>query len=260
MRLATATDGINACALRSLLLALPDPCDIRIRHLWCEDDEPSTFGWDARTRTFSARATSAPRMLLLGPTERLVTDRRDKLPHAALAFRAKRWDRLEGLTDSNQLSYVLRFDHEDQGVLIPGDSGFDGFAIGSDSGRQYEPGLTDHLRALAVVQVPHHGGINRHFYRAMDAADFRKQAGATRLLLSHEVGSAHRPNGAFASYMQRLPSDRDVNLLFTGRPADENVEDYRARIEGPVPFGASAGGDAILVFDGTWQVVQHGAV
>lgn len=258
MRRATATDGINACSLRSLLMALPTDNSIRVRHLWCADDEPCTIGWNIANKRFSIGGTAYPRITLLGPTERLVGDRRDKLPRAALAFTPKRWDRLEGLSDSNQLSYVLRFDHEQQGVLITGDSGFDGFAIGSDRVNRYETRLTDHLRDLNVIQVPHHGGINRHFYRAMDAAGFRQEEGSARLLLSHEAGSTHRPNGAFASYMNLLRSEREVRLLFTGRPADENVEDYLDWIEGPVQPRGCSGRDVVLNYSGgNWSVVQH---
>lgn len=256
-RLAAATDGINACALRSLLLALPDPAP-RIRQWWSEDDQALTFGWDSKSRAFNQGCLrSKTRLTLLGPTERLVVERRDKLPRFTASFIAKRWDRLEGLSESNQLSYVVRLDHDGQGVLITGDSGFDGFAIGSDRVSKYELNLVSHLKELAVVQVPHHGGINRHFYRVLDKAGFTIATGMTYLLLSHEPDSAHRPNGAFASYMMRLPDGR-AKVLFTGQPAAENIKEYEQRVAGPVPESATAGGEVRLSFGTEWKIKAHG--
>lgn len=256
MRIANAKDGINASALKKLIDALPDPCGILVECHRCSDRVPRTFAWTGRL--FAPGGSGEVIATVLSPTDRLIADRRDQIPSGVVAFRAKRWDRLEGLSDSNQLSYVVRFDAAGQGILVTGDSGFDGFAVGRDDGRTYEPGLTDQLKGLAVVQAPHHGGISRHFYRAMDSAGFAAETQKTYLLLSHEADSPHRPSMALADYMSRLPSQRLLKLLFTNAAKPERVTGYGGRFASDVDLDGGQDGDVRLHFDGNeWIVRRH---
>jgi len=256
MRIANAKDGINASALKSLVDALPDSCDILVECHGCSDRAPRAFAWSGRL--FAPGRSGEVTATILSPTDRLIADRRDKIPMGVVAFRAKRWDRLEGLSDSNQLSYVIRFDAGGQGILVTGDSGFDGFAIGSDRAATYETALTDKLKGLSVIQAPHHGGISRHFYRAIENAGFAEETQKTHLLLSHEADSPHRPSMALADYMSRLPSERLLELLFTNQPKPERVQGYRGRFASNVDQTGGEDGDVHLQFDGReWTVVRH---
>lgn len=256
MRIANAKDGINASALKSLVDALPNPCDILVECHGCSDRAPRAFAWTGRL--FAPGRSGEVTATILSPTDRLIADRRDRIPKGVVAFRAKRWGHLEGLSDSNQLSYIIRFDAGGQGILVTGDSGFDGFAVGSDSAATYETALTDKLKGVSVIQAPHHGGISRHFYRAIESAGFAEETQKTYLLLSHEADSHHRPSMALADYMSRLPSKRPLELLFTNQPKPERVRGYRKRFASDVNQTGGQDGDVRLQFDGQeWTVVRH---
>lgn len=256
MRIANAKDGINASALKRLVDALPDPCGILVECHRCSDHAPRKFTW---TGSIFAPGTSGEvNATVLSPTDRLIAHRRDRIPTGVVAFRAKSWDRLEGLSDSNQLSYVVRFDAGGQGLLVTGDSGFDGFAVGSDSVSTYEPALTDELKGLSVIQAPHHGGISRHFYRAIESAGFAGETTKAYLLLSHEADSPHRPSMALADYLSRLPGERPLELLFTNEAKPGRVRGYGGRFARDVDTGGGEDGDVRLHFDGTeWTVGRH---
>ncbi len=260
IRNAVCTDAINAGALIRLVEALRARPEIRRRQIWCEDGQPIEFGFDGSSGRFDRRSVRGPgpRLTLLGPTERLVAERRDLLPVGTLAMtRLHPYERLKDLTDSNQLSYVVRFDHEEQGVLITGDTGFDGFAVGSDSVRRYYPRMVHHLRDLSVIQVPHHGGICRHFYRVLDDAGFPWMSKPVYMLLSHEQGSAHRPGDQFMNYAASLGAGHPARLLFTAMPRADKASALRPLAEPATIVPAALPGDAVLEFDGTWRVVRH---
>lgn len=256
MRIANAKDGINASALKRLVDALPDPCGILVECHRCADHVPRTFAWNGRL--FAPGGSGEVIATVLSPTDRLIADRRDRIPTGVVSFRAKRWDRLEDLSDSNQLSYVVRFDAGGQGLLVTGDSGFDGFAVGSDRVATYEAALTDKLKGLSVIQAPHHGGISRHFYRAIENAGFAAETHMAYLLLSHEADSVHRPSMALADYLSVLPVERPLELLFTNEAKPERVRGYRGRFAPDVDLGGGEDGDVHLRFDGTeWTIVRH---
>lgn len=260
IRNAVCTDAINAGALIRLVDALRTRPEIRRRQIWCEEGQPIEFGFDGASGRFDRRSVRGPgpRLTLLGPTARLIADRRDILPVGALAMtRLQPYERLTDLTDSNQLSYVVRFDHEEQGVLITGDTGFDGFAVGSDSVWRYHPDMVRHLRDLSVIQVPHHGGICRHFYRVLDAAGFPQMSKPVYLLLSHEQGSAHRPGNQFMNYAARLGAGHPARLLFTAMPRADKASALRPLAEPATIVPAALPGNAVLEFDGTWRVERH---
>lgn len=260
IRNAVCTDAINAGALIRLVEALRARPEIRRRQIWCEDGQPIEFGFDGASGRFDRRSVRGPgpRLTLLGPTERLVAERRDLLPVGALAMtQLHPYERLQNLTDSNQLSYVVRFDHEEQGVLITGDTGFDGFAVGSDSVRLYHPQMVYHLRDLSVIQVPHHGGICRHFYRVLDDAGFPHTSKPVYLLLSHEQGSAHRPGDQFMNYAASLGTGHPARLLFTAMPRTDKANELRNLAEPATIAPGALLGDAVLEFESTWRVVLH---
>lgn len=260
IRNAVCTDAINAGALIRLVEALRARPGIRRRQIWCEEGQPIEFGFDGASGRFDRRSVRGPgpRLTLLGPTERLVAERRDILPVGILAMtRLHPYERLKDLTDSNQLSYVVRFDHDEQGVLITGDTGFDGFAVGSDSVRRYYPHMVHHLRDLSVIQVPHHGGICRHFYRVLDDAGFPQRSKPVYLLLSHEQGSAHRPGDQFMNYAASLGTGHPARLLFTAMPRADKANELRNLAESATIAPGALFGDAVLEFESTWRVVLH---
>ena len=260
IRNAVCTDAINAGALIRLVEALQARPEIRRRQIWCEDGQPIEFGFDGASGRFDRSSVRGPgpRLTLLGPTERLVVERRDLLPVGTLAMtRLHPYERLKKLTESNQLSYVVRFNHEEQGVLITGDTGFDGFAVGSDGVRRYYPRMIRHLRDLSVIQVPHHGGICRHFYRVLDHAGFPRMSKPVYLLLSHEQGSAYRPGDQFMNYAASLGAGHPARLLFTALPRADKASALRPLAEPATIVPAALPGDAVLEFNGTWRVVRH---
>ncbi|SOB80690.1 hypothetical protein SAMN06297144_1190 [Sphingomonas guangdongensis] len=256
MRVTNAKNAINAVALKALLNEIPTTSSIIVESHRCSDHRPKRFRWTAGLFVRSAEAGGVT-ATLLSPTDRLVADRRDRLPSDVIGFGAKRWDRLEGLSHSNQLSYVIRFDAEGQGVLITGDSGFDGFARGRDRASEYESGLTDHLKGLSVIQAPHHGGISRHFYRAINSAGFAKETAPCFLLLSHERHSAHRPATALPDYLSTLPAGHGLKLLFTSEPAAEQVAGCHERFASVTKTDREPHGEIVLKCDKSWSVIRH---
>lgn len=198
-------------------------------------------------------------MTLLGPSRQLVERHRDKLSvSSALLFAFERFERVKTVTASNQLSYVMRFDAEGQGILVCGDAAFVDFKVRRGSPAVYHRKLVDQLRQLAIVQVPHHGGINGHFYRVLHASCFHGQKSQTFFLLSHEAQRRHRPSGGFADYVQRLGPGHPLRLLFTNKPMTSRVVDYSPSAHAAVPDDAEGGGDVRLAYQaGEWRVLDH---
>ncbi|MFJ6024258.1 hypothetical protein ACIQC9_06645 [Brevundimonas sp. NPDC092305] len=225
------------------------------------DGEPRRFVWKASRRRFipSDRDRSdGPVLTLLGPSDGLVAKHRDRLPvgsYSAMLTKANL--PLEGVTPSNQLSYVTRFDHAEQAILVTGDAGFVDFKP-SRPRAPYHQRLLDCIKRLDVVQVAHHGGHNAHFYRCLVAAGFADQTEDAYLLLSHAVDDKHRPSEAFAKFIALAREDSRLKLLFTSRPLEAKVRDFLDLIC-PVAGGPAADrGDVRLVYDGSnWTVVEH---
>jgi hypothetical protein len=157
---------------------------------------------------------------------------------------------------SNQLSYVLRLGFEGQGMLVSGDAGCVDFA--RRPGSKFHKTLLDALLPLHVIQVAHHGGYNAQFYNVLLNAQYATQPEASKLLLSHATDDADRPSDLFAQFVSAARKSVDnVQILFTGRPRDESVRDYRTLIALAIGTPKPAG-DIRLVFDGrSWAVEKH---
>jgi hypothetical protein len=184
----------------------------------------------------------------------------------------KHWDRLpigdyqrwmfalalpsRSITPSNQLSYVLRLGFEAQGLLVVGDAGCVDFKPGRPS--KFYKALLDALLPLHVIQVAHHGGNNAQFYNVLLSAHYATQPAPSRLLLSHATNDAHRPSDLFERFVAAARKKVDnVQLLFTGRPRDAYVRNYKTLIAPPVGIPKAAG-DIRLTFDGrSWTVEKH---
>jgi hypothetical protein len=111
---------------------------------------------------------------------------------------------------------------------------------------------------LHVVQVAHHAGHNAHFYRCLLASDFAAHTEHSYLLLSHGTDDKHRPSGVFGQFVEAIRKESDkVRLLFTSRPREEKVRDFKAMF-GPLTDPPQSSGDVRLVYDENgWKVVAH---
>jgi hypothetical protein len=162
---------------------------------------------------------------LLGPSRWLVDKHRDRLPveyaaRIALSFVGK----LRGITPSNQLSYIGRFDFKGQGILVAGDAGCVDFK--PPNGKYFQK-LLDALLPLHIIQIAHHAGLNDHFYRVLWAANYAAQTDPSLLLLSHAFEDKTRPSPEFADFLlSTLKEGDDAKLLFTSRPTRAKVVDY----------------------------------
>jgi hypothetical protein len=259
IRKSAAKDAINAKALHDVMQALAAR-NIAVRSEIIDDGEPRRYRWDPGARRFLAAKPDAAGLsfTLLGPSRSLVKKHRDRLPvleaaKVALAFRGE----ILSITPSNQLSYIGRFAHAEQGVLIAGDAGCVDFSNGPNS---YYPKLLAALEPLHIVQVAHHGGNNAHFYRVLKAARFPEQTTPSLLLLSHAFHDRTRPSPAFEDFLlTTLDEGDDVKLLFTSEPTRSKVAAYLAAIHPLAGVAAKADvGDVSIVFDqGAWAVKTH---
>jgi hypothetical protein len=184
----------------------------------------------------------------------------------------KHWDRLsvgsyamlmfsqllptKSITPSNQLSYVARFQFEEQGLLVSGDAGCVDFS--PSRGNKFYKDLLNAPLPLHVIQVAHHGGNNAKFYNVLLKAKYDEQSAESFLLLSHASNDGHRPSDIFGQFVANLRKDVDnVQILFTGVPRKKYVKDFRTliaqRTEPRMPAG-----DIRLSFDGhNWKVRKH---
>lgn len=262
----TAEDALSAKSLKEVVDELVAK-QVPTRYEYVQDGQPAYFAWNARQRAF--RSTAHPRkdrltLTLLGPSRGLVAKYWERLPvgdyvQFALASRLP----VEGITPQNELSYAMVFQHKEQGVLVSGDTGFVDFVPLDRRSRdmEFHPAMIDALKvALPVVQVAHHGGHNKYFYHALQAAAYPVGKGMNYLLLSHEVKGKSRPSKVFAAFMAQLGGKAGkVRLLFTSRPRAAAVRDYQDRIHAAVPKGSDLdSGDVRLVFAGNgWKVRKH---
>lgn len=258
IRRATAKDAINATSLAAVVNALKAK-GVKIRCATIPDGKPRRFYWDPNAGRFSpikASSSTTPELLLLGPSDGLVKKFWSRLPigtYRTLATLALL--PIKPITASNQLSYIMVFEHKDQRILISGDAGCVDFKPGRS--KPYFAELIDALSPLQVVQVAHHAGNNAHFYRCLIEADFAGKTSTSFLLLSHATQDKKRPSDVFGKFIEQLNSDNDrIQLLFTSTPLESKVRDFKALIASVV--GASdMKGDVRLSFDGAWKVVQH---
>lgn len=262
----TAEDALTAKSLKEVVDALVAR-QVPTRYEYVQDGRPAYFAWNARQRRF--RSVVGPRnnqlsITLLGPSRGLVAKYWERLPvgdyvQFALASRLP----VEGITPQNELSYAMVFRHREQGLLVSGDTGFVDFAPLDEPERdaEFHPAMIEALSIeLPVVQVAHHGGHNRYFYHALQAADYPVGKSMNYLLLSHEVNGKSRPSKVFAEFMMQLGGKASkVRLLFTSRPRAAAVRDYSDRIGAVVPKGSGMDrGDIRLVYAGNkWTIRKH---
>lgn len=257
IRKSTAKDAINAGALHEVVSALRDK-RVPVRTEIIPDGEPRRYAWREDLRRFlpAARGGHEPVLTLLGPSQGLVRKHWNRLPveqsaRVALSFLAP----VKSITPSNQLSYIIRLQHREQGVLVSGDAGCVDFKV---SRTQYHPRLLEALLPLHVLQVAHHGGNNAHFYRVLEAAGYPDQTDHSLLLLSHATDDRHRPSEEFRLFLLgTLGRGEDVRLLFTSRPLREKTRDFEEAFH-PIVGAPDDRGDVRIVFDGgRWEVKSH---
>lgn len=259
IRASAARDAINAASLAQVVKALKAR-GIGIRCADIDDGQPRRFIWSTARRRFEpnpAAASDGPELLLMAPSKGLIKKHWDRLPTGAYFAMARRADLpIRGITPSNQLSYVIAFQHEGQRVLVTGDAGCVDFKP-DGANKPYYPKLLAGMTPFHVVQVAHHGGANAHFYRVLDKAGIAAQTAPIHFLLSHAVNDKHRPSDVFARFMELTAARTGDRLLFTSRPREPKVRDFAGRIH-PVVGTADAKGDVRLSFDaGGWAVQAH---
>lgn len=259
-----AEDALTARYLKDVVDALAAK-GVSTRYESVNDGEPKLYAWKKREGRFSRVNTSSGLTLtLLGPSKGLISKYWRRLPVGEyITFALQSRLPVESITPQNELSYAMIFSYKDQGVLISGDTGFVDFV---PLGQRFDPTnfypeLIQALETpLPVVQVAHHGGHNKYFYHAMQAAKYPMAGGKNYLLLSHEEHAKSRPSEVFSEFITRLGLDEErIQLLFTSQPKKENSADYEYLFAPPVPGQeASSRGDIRLVYeDGQWVVQKH---
>lgn len=259
-RRATATEAINATALSAVVSALRvRGIPIRVRSI--DDGEPRRFVWNSAKRVFVGQGSNTQADIafsLLGPSKSLIEKHWKRLPIPAVTLEAVLAPiRIKRITPSNQLSYVLHFRAEDQGILVAGDAGCVDFREKRNS--PYFPKLLERLDPLDVVQIAHHGGNNAHFYRVLLEAADAEGLKTAFLLLSHATDDKFRPSNEFRLFVEHLRGPgTGPSLLFTSRPKRSKVEDYEELIFPASHPGSPDKGDVTLEFDGAgWAVARH---
>ena len=258
IRKSNAKEAITASHLAKVVIALKER-NIPIACHIIEDGKPLRFVWDIAQRRFIPGAklhSDGPEVTLLGPSQSLVKKHRDKLPIGSY-FTKLAYEPVEdrSITESNQLSYVLRFEAEKQGILVSGDAGCVDFKSGSAG---FYPELLAPLLPLHVIQVAHHAGCNADFYNVLLEAGYPAQTDKSLLLLSHATNDPTRPSKEFGAFIgqARQPGD-DMQLLFTSRPTADKVRDYTRIIHESVGETGDVG-DVKLTFNGkVWKVDKH---
>lgn len=258
IRLAAAKDAINATSLEKVVSALRNrrvPMVSRI----INDGEARRFAWDFKKRRFvpgEQLRTTGPEITLLGPSEGLVKKHWNRLPIGNyMEFLALSGMPIKSITPSNQLSYVVKFRFDGQGILIVGDAGCVDFK--TEKGN-YHKKLIDALLPLHIVQVAHHGGNNAHFYRVLLKAGYATQEARSLLLLSHATNDQHRPSKEFGMFIEKVRKNEDSPLLlFTSQPNPQKVQDYQSIIHPVVGETANEGDVRIEYGAQGWQVKSH---
>lgn len=259
IRKSAATDAINAISLARVTKALRDR-SIPIRCQTIDDGTPRRFVWSAKSQRFEAGCRlsgQGPTIMLLGPSRGLVRKHWDRLPIGVYADIAV-WSlyMLKSITPSNQLSYVMRFSAENQGILVAGDAGCVDFK--PKGRRQYYPRLLKELSQLHVVQVAHHAGNNAHFYRVLSAAKSLTQEARSFLLVSHATHDRVRPSNEFRQFLEHVRRDtQTVHVLFTTQPLQEKISDFASLIHCSVGPVAHAGDVRLRFRCGKWKVEKH---
>jgi hypothetical protein len=260
LKQSAAKKAINAMAMNDVVVALKQK-SVPIYSRYIQDGEPRYFVWNPVQNRFLGVTDQTPGAVsfaLLGPSQGLIEKHWKKLPVATRAALALTADiPIVGTTESNELSYVVHFRSEGQGVLVAGDTGCVDF---KPSGRRkpYYKRLLAELTPLHVVQVSHHAGANAHFYRVLTKSRGASDLISSFLLISHETRSKHRPSDAFGKFVEKLRSpDKGPSLLFTSAPKKVKVSDFTDLLHDVVGT-AKTEGDVRLEYDGNnWTVTRH---
>jgi len=258
IRRAAAKDAINATSLEKVVTALRN----RRISMVCrviQDGEPRRFAWDSKTRRFvpgEQLQRTGPEITLLGPSEGLIKKHWNRLPIGNyMAFLVFSNIPIKSITPSNQLSYVVKFRFDGQGILIVGDAGCVDFKTKRSI---YHNKLINALLPLHIVQVAHHSGNNAHFYRVLLKAGYAAQQTGSLLLLSHATNDRYRPSKEFGMFIEKVRKDEDTaRLLFTSHPNPLKVMDYLPIIH-PVVGTTANVGDVRIEYDAQgWHVKSH---
>jgi len=262
LRAAEASGAITAIHLNAVIVASRkrQPA-IRPRCRFISEGHPAQFVWSLSKKRFvrSETGDNADLILtLLGPSEQLIERHSEKLPVWKLAYASMLDTNViprEGITASNQLSYIFTIAIEGQRILISGDAGCYKFRKFNN---EFHKNFLRALKSLAIVQIAHHGGRNYDFYHSLIAAGFDKQQTSSFLLLSHGLNDKHRPSRAFESFISRLRrKENEPRLLFTSMPQDSKIEPYRELVHPAVSLSAEEG-DVRLSYDNSeWRVDSH---
>jgi hypothetical protein len=259
IRKSAASDAINAISLARITNALRAR-HIPIRCRTINDGTPRRFVWRTGSRSFEGGhplSEQGPTITLLGPSKGLVRKHWNRLPvgvYAQVAFYSL--GVLKSITPSNQLSYIMSFSAEDQGILVTGDAGCVDF---KPRGLQpYYPELLKALSPLHVVQVAHHAGNNDHFYRVLQAVQYPTKAEQSYLLISHATHDRHRPSTEFREFVEQIRQDPEiVSVLFTTQPLPEKISDFASLVH-PIVGPPAQEGDVRIEFqNGKWKVKEH---
>ena len=262
IRKSAASDAINAISLTRITNALRAR-NIPIRSHTINDGTPRRFVWRAGSRRFEGGyhlSEQGPTFMLLGPSKGLVRKHWDRLPigvYAEVAFYSL--GVLKSITPSNQLSYVMRFSAEDQGILVSGDAGCVDFK--PKGKKPYYPDLLKAMSPLHVVQVAHHAGNNDHFYRVLDAAQYPMAVAQSFLLVSHATHDRHRPSEEFRKFVEHVRRDPEiVSVLFTTQPLPDKISDFASLVHASVGSIAQEGDVCLEFQSGAWTVNKHAIV
>ncbi|MGB3524786.1 MAG: hypothetical protein WBB32_02340 [Flavobacteriales bacterium] len=262
LRKSDASGAITAIHLGRAIEALKQR-GVKAKSLHINNGEPMDLPWSAATKLFSkASGAIGLQARLLAPSKWLIEDLKEKIPISTFTMLRERLGDepipLKTVTPNNRLSYVVRFEHLGQGILVSGDAGCSDF--GPEGAPPYYKDLLTGLMPLHVVQVAHHGGQNHHFYRVLQEAGTKEQKHLTHWLLSHAVNDDSRPSDPFRAFVSNMTAaNAPMSLLFTSRPRREFVKDFTHLFSSAVgPDKGNAAGDVRLVYDSSgWRVVKH---
>jgi len=258
-----AKNAITAIHLDKLVKALKQR-GVRMYCKTINPGKPKYFGWDTTTARFVENCTEScePKLTLLAPSRDLVQKHHALLPRylnaALLLFAGVEID-VRSITPSNQLSYVCVVAHQNQRILICGDSGFTDFR--KAGARAFYADLLAELDRLQVLQIAHHAGNNQFFYHCLLNSNYPGQQDKSLHLVSHATHDCRRPSKAYAQFAAALVGKRhDFRILFTAKPDHAKVQKFLPQIHPLEPTGTNAQncGDVRLAYSANgWRVLEH---
>jgi hypothetical protein len=258
---AAAASAITAKWLDQLVVALKAK-GVHIRWEQIPRGAPRYFVWDAVVRRFDETSEAEyagsvePKFTLLGPSDYLVSLHSSVIPvgvYLAIGGHILK----KSIRASNQLSYVLLFESEGQGILVCGDAGCVDF-VEPATGAYYQT-LLDAVNSSKVVQVAHHAGQNSDFYHVLLNSPFAVAATQSYLLVSHAFHDTTRPSYEFEQFAGQLTKlNRPFSLLFTSEPTAAKVASYQGAIHPLQGTGKQNVDDVRLSYGaGAWSVSRH---